>query len=163
MVYCLRVMAVQQSCICARNHRPLPPPPRNRLTAALGMNQQISRTSGYSSVTFGNIRRSRIREGEHFTLMFQIPSFLLSDLTLRSALVQYETKGVPLQNVVFETPKKGICFNNGHWHRVWITRHWSRMATNSCCHKIHSSSYKFFLLEPSHSARCDRSQLQLLT
>jgi hypothetical protein len=86
----LRVMAVQYSNICARNQRPAPPPPQQQLTVALGMNLQISRTSGYSSVTLGSIRHGRIGEGELFTLKFQIPSFLLSNPDVNSTWVQYE-------------------------------------------------------------------------
>jgi hypothetical protein len=74
----LRVMAEQYSSICARKHRSLPLS-QQQLTVALGMNPQISRTNGYSSVTLGSIRHGRIGEGELFTLKFRIPTFLLSN------------------------------------------------------------------------------------
>jgi hypothetical protein len=85
-VLLLRVMEEQHYSICARNQRPLPPPPQQQLTAALGMNPQISWTGGYSSVTLGSIRHGRIGEGELFTLKFRIPSFLLSNPDCSSTL-----------------------------------------------------------------------------
>lgn len=84
----LRVMAEQHSSICARNQRPTPPPPQQQLTVALGMNPQISRTSGFSSVMLGSIRHGRNGAGELFTLKFRIPSFLLSNPDFSSALEQ---------------------------------------------------------------------------
>jgi len=90
----LRVMVEQHSSICARNQRPLPPQTQQQLTVALGMYTQISRTSGYSSVTLGSIRHGRIGEGELFTPKFRIPSFLLSnpDISSIGAVRSYQCR-----------------------------------------------------------------------